>query len=610
MITKGLARSFSIFLALLTISTLEAQTKSAAPQVKSGGTKALHALFDEEWEYNLRENPTFASSLGDKRYNTKWDDVSLANIEQQNQHALAVQKKLAAIDRKQLSPTDKVNYDMFKRDLENGIESYRFKTHLLPLNQRGGLQTLDTFTSNLTFETTKDCEDWLARLNAFPAFAEQTTALMREGIRQKVMHPKVIMQRVPAQIERQIVDDPEKSGWYAPFKEMAKSVPSADQERLRAAAKQAISTKIVPAYRQFKDFFVNEYLPASYDQVGAWQRPDGDKAYAFYARQYTTTDMTPDQIHELGLKEVARIRAEMEQIKTKVGSQGTLPEFFQYLRTDPKFFYRSGDELLAAYRAMAKRIDPNLVKQFRTIPRLPYGVEPIPINEAPDTTTAYYNQGAADGTRPGTYYVNLYKPETRPKWEMMALSLHESVPGHHLQIARAFELGEIPKFRRYGYLSAFGEGWGLYAESLGDEMGLYADPYDKFGQLTYEMWRAVRLVVDTGMHAKKWTRQQAIDYFMQNAAKTEQDVVNEIDRYIAWPGQALAYKIGQLKIRELRTRATQELGPKFDVREFHDVVIGQGAVPLDVLEKIANEWIAMKKSSVVSAQSSAKVAKR
>jgi uncharacterized protein (DUF885 family) len=609
MITKGLARSFAIFLALLTISTLEAQNPPAAsaPKPAGGAAKALHTLFDAEWEYNLRQNPTFASALGDKRYNDKWDDVSLTNLEQQNQHALAVQKKLAAIPRSQLSANDRVNHDMFKRDLENGIESYRFKTHLLPLNQRGGLQTLDTFTSNLTFETTKDYEDWIARLNAFPTLADQTTALMREGIRQKMMHPRVIMQRVPAQIDRQIVDDPEKSGWYAPFKEMPKNVPAADQERLRAAAKEAIANKIIPSYRKFREFFVTEYLPACYDQVGAWQRPDGDKAYAFYAREYTTTGMTPDQIHELGLKEVARIKAEMEQIKTKVGFQGTMPEFFQHLRTDPKFYYKSGDELLAAYRAMAKRIDPKLVTQFRTIPRLPYGVEPIPMNEAPDTTTAYYNQGAADGTRPGTYYVNLFKPDTRPKWEMMALSLHESVPGHHLQISRAMELGEIPQFRRYGYITSFGEGWGLYAESLGDEMGLYQDPYDKFGQLTYEMWRAVRLVVDTGMHAKKWTRQQAIDYFMQNAAKTEQDVVNEIDRYIAWPGQALAYKIGQMKIRELRTKAAEGLGPKFDVREFHDVVLGQGAVPLDVLENVVNEWVATKRTAV-SGQPSGKAA--
>jgi len=496
--------------------------RRAAPRAAShaNSAKALHALFDAEWEYTMRENPTYASALGDKRYNDRWEDVSLANVERQHQHTLEVQKKLGAINRGTLSKIDQINYDMFKRDIDNALDDYQFKTYLLPLNQRDGIQTLDGFTRNLTFNSTKDYEDWIARLNAFPTLMDQTIALMREGIKQKQMHPKVIMQRVPAQIDKQIVA-PEESGFYKPFKEMSHSVPDADQQRLQAAAQEAIANKVIPAYKKLKEFFVREYLPASYDQVGAWQRPNGDKAYAFYVREYTTTDLTPDQIHELGLKEVARIKAEMEQIKEKTGFKGTMPEFFNFLRTDPQFFYNTPDELLTSYRARAKRIDPMLVKLFKTLPRLPYGVEPIPDIEAPDTTTAYYNQGSADGTRAGTYFVNLYKPETRPKWEMMALSLHESVPGHHLQISRGMELGEIPKFRRYGYLSAFGEGWGLYAESLGDEMGLYNDPYDKFGQLTYDMWRAVRLVVDTGMHAKKWTRQQAIDYFMQNAAKTQ-----------------------------------------------------------------------------------------
>jgi uncharacterized protein (DUF885 family) len=588
-----LSASFFFFVAVFVTG---APARAQAGAQPDDAAKALHALFDEEWEYAMREFPTLASSLGDRRYNDRWSDVTLAAVERRHKHDIEVIERMKGIDRARLSTADQLNYDLFRKGYESSVEGFKFRWHLIPLNQRGGIQTEDDLGDLLRFTTVKDYEDWIARLRAFPAYMDATVALLREGVRVRMVHPRIISERIPGQIDKQIVASPEESPFFRPFKRIPDSFSATDRERILAAGRDAISSQVVPSFRKMKEFFVREYVPASYPEVGAWQMPDGAEMYAYEARLHTTTNLTPQQIHEIGLSEVKRIRAEMESIMVKVGFKGTLQEFFKYLRTDPKFYYKSPEELLDAYRALSKRIDPNLVKVFRTLPRQPYGDEPIPMNVAPDTTTAYYQQGSPDGSRAGTFYVNLYKPETRPKYEMMALALHESVPGHHLQIALAQELGEVPKFRRYGNdYTAFVEGWGLYAESLGDEMGLYNDQYAKFGQLTYEMWRAVRLVVDTGIHSMHWTRRRAIDFFTENAAKSELDIVNEIDRYIAWPGQALAYKIGELKIKELRRRAQSSLGEGFDVREFHEIVLGSGAVPLDVLERNVDEWIASKK---------------
>ncbi|PYP85791.1 MAG: DUF885 domain-containing protein [Candidatus Angelobacter sp. Gp1-AA117] len=584
---------FWIFLLLLSSLTVWAQ--SGKPQ--SPDSKALHDLFASEWDYDMQQHPEQASTLGDRRWNDRWTDASLEAHARRNQHNEGVLAHLGTINRANLSAADQLNYDLFKKHYEESTGEYKWHWFLLPLNQRGGIQTSFELSDALRFQTIKDYEDWIARLRTFPQHMDQTVALMRQGIKERMVHPKVIMQRIPAQIDAQIVSDPTKSGYYKPFERFSGEIAPADQQRLKAAATQAIEQQIVPSFKKFKEFFVNEYLPACYDQVGAWQLPHGDELYAFFVRHYTTTDVTPEQVHQIGLREVARIRAQMEQIMQQTGFKGTRDQYFKFLRTDPQFFYKTPEELFEAYKVVAKTIDPNLVRMFRTLPRQPYGVEEIPAAVAPDTTAAYYREGAPDGSRAGTYFVNLYKPETRPKWEMMALTLHESVPGHHLQIARAQEMGEMPKFRRFGGYTAFVEGWALYAESLGDDMHLYNDPYSKFGQLTYEMWRAVRLVVDTGIHAKHWSREQAIQYFMDNAPKTELDIVNEIDRYIAWPGQSLAYKTGELKIKELRARARQQLGDKFDLREFHDVVLGSGAVPLDILERTVNEWITEKSKS-------------
>ena len=586
------------FLASVILAVVQLpQPAVAQTKPSTDAARTLHAFFEEEWNYEMEQNPAQASSLGDRRWNDRWPDRSLQAIRKREGHAADTLARLNRIDRGQLSPVDQLNYDLFKKDLETDIEGFKFRTYLTPINQRGGVQTLDELGDRLRFENVKDYEDWVARLRALPVLMEQDIALMREGARTRMIWPRIVLERVPAQINKQLVSKPEESPFYKPFTKFPAAISGPERERLAKAASEAIASGVLPSFHTLKKYFVDEYLPAASDQVGVWQMPQGDEFYAYLARRHTTTALTPQQIHDKGLSEVARIRGEMEAIREKVGFKGTLPEFFTKLRTDPQFFYKTPEELLDAYRALAKKIDPNLVKVFKTLPRTPYGVTPIPDKIAPDTTTAYYNRPAADGSRAGLYFVNLYKPETRPKWEMMALSLHEAVPGHHLQNALAQEAGDLPKFRRHGSFTAYGEGWGLYAESLGEEMGLYDDPYSKFGQLTYEMWRAVRLVVDTGIHQMKWDRQRAINFFMENAPKSENDIVNEIDRYISMPGQALAYKIGELKIKELRDRARGAIGENFDIREFHDVVLLSGALPLDILERNVDSWIANKKAA-------------
>ena len=559
-------------------------------------SKALHQLFEDEWERGLRENPENASYRGDKRYNDRWTDLSLDALQARQAADRQALQRLRAIDREALSAADRLSYDVFAWQAERAVQRQKYNEWQRPVSQRGGVQNAEGIAEVLPFANAQDYRDWLKRLEAVPAMVGQTTALMREGLKAGNTPPKVLMQRVSGQIDAQIVDDPTESPFYKRFKTFPDAVPQAERTALQAQARKVIADAVVPAYREFAAFFRDEYLPGSRDTIAAADLPDGVEYYDYLAGQFTTTDLTANQIHEIGVKEVARIRAEMEQVRAEVGFAGSLNEFFDHLRTDPKYFHESPEALLEAYQAMSKRIDPELVKVSKMIPRLPYGVRPIPDNIAPDTTTAYYQPGAVDGSRAGYYYVNLYKPEVRPKWEMMALSLHEAVPGHHFQFARGMELPDVPMFRRVGYFTAYGEGWGLYAERLGYDMGLYDDPYDRMGQLAYDMWRAVRLVVDTGMHSKGWSRQQAIDYFMHNAPKMEQDVINEIDRYIGWPGQALAYKIGQLKISELRALAETELGDRFDLRDFNDAVLSTGSVPLATLETHMRAWIKERKA--------------
>jgi uncharacterized protein (DUF885 family) len=581
---SGLVRPLVFALSTLACGAAGHEAAPRSAEMPNDTTRSLRALFAEEWEHDLRESPVWASELGDMRWAKRWDDVSLAAQARHDAHDRDVLARLGRIQRRDLSGEDALSYDLFRHKYEDAIEGHAFRLYLLPINQRGGIQTADELADALPFATPKHYEDWNARLRAFPQYMDQTIELLTEGVRTGVIHPKVVMARVVNQIEKQIVDDGEKSPFYAPYLK-ASSLTAGERARLATEAKKAIQEAVVPAFKKLKAFWTTTYLPACKDEVGAWQLPNGGPLYAYLVRSHTTTKLTPDEVHTIGLREVARIRLGMETEKTRAGFKGSMKEFFELLRTDPRFYFKDGQELLTAYRDLAKEIDPLLVKVFRRLPRIPYGVSPIPENVAPDTTTAYYREPSADGSRAGTYFVNLYKPEARPKWEMVALTLHESVPGHHLQIALAMEQEDLPKFRRYGGYTSFVEGWALYAESLGEELGVYDDPYKKMGQLTYEMWRAVRLVVDTGIHHLKWDRKRAIDFFMENAAKNELDVTNEVDRYIAWPGQALAYKIGELKIKELRAARTRALGARFDLKAFHDDVLCSGPLPLDVLER-------------------------
>lgn len=561
----------------------------------SGCTSAdesLTRLLDDEWQRGLRDNPISASWLGDARFNDRWPDESLEAIAARHDADRAALERLNDIARDSLSPTHQLNYDLFERDLQERIAGHRFREFLMPLTALDGVQLLNEITEVLPMATVKDYQDWCARLESFPTLLEQTETLMRAGLKEGRVMPQVTMTRVPPQLVAQIVSQPEASPFFSPFKKMPSSLPAAEREALIARGTAAISGKLVPAFRRFQSFFVNEYLPNSRSSLAATALPDGADYYAWRAQRFTTTTMTPEQIHAVGLSEVARIRREMNAVMRQTGFQGDFAAFLKMLRTDSRFYYRSRAELLDGYRVIAKKLDGELPRLFGKLPRLPYGVREVAPVSAPSAPAAYYYPGAMDGTRAGFFYTNTYKPETRPKWEMEALTAHEGVPGHHFQIALAQELGELPPFRRNAGYTAFVEGWGLYAESLGGELGLYKDPYSRFGQLTFEMWRAIRLVVDTGLHTKGWTREQAVQFFLDNAGKSRHDIEVEVDRYIVWPGQALAYKIGELKIKALRARAEKSLGTRFDVRRFHDVILGSGALPLDVLEQQVDAYIA------------------
>ena len=546
-------------------------------------------IVDSEWQRSIDENPLYASYMGDKSSNQDWPDLSEETLRIRQKKTRDVLREIKKIDSQKLSEENKLNHRLFLYNYERSVRGQQFDSHLLVFGQRGGIQLEHETAESLGFITRQDYLDWIARLEKLPNYIEQHITLARLGLERNVTAPRILMERVARQIQLQLVNEPTDSPFFNVFEEMPETID--DRSEIRDKAIQVISESVIPAYQKFSDFFVNEYLPASRTSIGVADLPNGYAWYENLARYHTSTELTPEEIHQIGLSEVQRIRSEMDKIIERVGWEGTFDEFLNFLRTDPQFYYETSEELLQAYLATSKELDPKIVPLFKVLPRMPYGIRPIPEESAPDTTTAYYMRPSADGSRAGYYYVNLYKPEVRPKYEIEVLSVHEAVPGHHLQIALAMEIENIPNFRKYSGYTAYVEGWGLYSEGLGYDMGLYQDPYSEFGALTYDMWRAIRLVVDTGMHYKGWSREQAIDFFKENAAKTEQDIVNEVDRYLIMPGQALAYKIGQLKIMELKQKSKESLGEKFDIKEFHHVILGEGALPLDVLEEKVNDYI-------------------
>ena len=555
---------------------------------KNPTASRLHALLEREWDDRMERDPVEASVLGDRRWNDRWPDASPESYAAERRRTEGFLAELKAIDPAGLPPLERVSYDLFEYELGLRLESYRHEWYLVAMNTFGGIQMTGNLGDRLRFETVKDYEDWVARLRAFPVYADQTIALLRRGIERKRLQTRPVIRRLQSQVGKLLLDDPARSPYYEPFTRLPAAMDGAAQERLAADGRRAVSEAVTPALRKLKAFLDGPYWEAAPERPGIGQFPGGAEAYAYLARASTTTDLTPQAIHDIGLQEVARIRAEMDALRKEIGFAGTLPELFEYLRQDPKFRFKGPDDVLEKTRAAAKRIDPTVVKLFRTLPRMPYGIEPIPEAQAADSPP-YYERPSADGTRAGAYYVNALRPDAT--WNTVSVALHETIPGHHFQIALAMELGELPKFRRYGGYTAYVEGWGLYSEFLGEELGVYDDPYQRFGRLANEMWRAVRLVVDTGLHVLGWDRERAIAYFKTHAPNPEETIAAEVDRYIGWPGQALAYKMGELKIKELRARAARRLGDRFDVKEFHDVVLLSGALPLAVLEKNVEAWV-------------------
>jgi uncharacterized protein (DUF885 family) len=583
---NGIARAIARFLA---ISLLGSSACFAAPA--SSATQSLHSLFDEYWATFAREFPEYATYRGDTRYNDRLTDFSPEAIARRKAYGTNLLARLRRIDARAISDGDRVSLDVLKTQLAQRLRVMSFAgSELMPISQMNGPQIDFVFLVKATpFHNARDYDAYLARLHALPRQLEQMKALMRRGLATGWVLPAQAIGRLPAQFDAWLSADPTRNPAYRPFADFPSGMPSAVQARLVSEGRRAVEHDVIPAFRALKLFIETAYLPGARLDVGASTLPGGEAFYDAIIAQQTTTTMTAREIHELGLREVARITVAMNEAIARTGFAGTREAFLHFIRESPQFYYTHPEDMLAGYRDIAKRADAQLPKLFAELPRLTYGVRAMEALEGDNAE--HYTEGSAKAGRAGYFEANVNHLSTRPKYDMEDLLLHEAVPGHHLQIARSAELTDLPEFRRYGFFVAYQEGWALYAESLGDEMGFYTDPYSKFGQLSAEMLRACRLVVDTGIHAYGWDRGRSIDYLIANAGINEAFATAEVDRYIVDPGQALGYKVGELKIKALRAKAAAVLGDRFDVRHFHNAVIDDGALPLDVLEQRIDKWI-------------------
>ena len=551
------------------------------------------AIVEAVWQFDVREDPLFATSTGDHRFNDQLPIVSLADSQRRQQASQEFYRRLQALDRDQLSANARLNYDILLRQLRDRLAEFDFQTYLVPITQRTGFHIeFPELPKDVPLNTISDYDNYAARLRAFGDYTDGHIQLVRAGIAAGQTLPAIVLEGWEKAVDAQIVDQPTQSLLYEPCLEFPSTIAEDAHARLRQQISSAIAESVVPAYQRFRDFMAEEYVPEARGSIGASALPRGRDFYRHRVRRFTTLEITPEEVHQLGLAEVKRIRGEMDEIIRRVEFEGDFAAFTEFLREDPRFYVETKEELLEAVALVLKRMDGALPTLFGKLPRMPYGLREVPDYIAPRTTTAYYQQPIGDGTRAGFYYLNTYNLKSRPLYMTEALSYHEAVPGHHLQLALQQEIESLPNFRKFGGFTAFVEGWALYSERLGLETGFYTDPYSDFGRLTMEIWRACRLVVDTGIHYFGWTREKAIAFMTDNSAMSEHNIRAEVDRYISWPGQALAYKMGELKIRELRQTAEEQLGNRFDIRSFHDMILGSGAVPLDVLEANTAAWLA------------------